>query len=216
MSRPKSRGCEVVNRTRRIPGNLPDGSQQFSKDFLPCRIFIGIHVLAEQLNFGVSQVRHLARFCQHRIRGPAALLATRKGHNAVGAKLVAAFDDRDVSAMGIRARREFGFKALVGLRGRSSPGSLALVFPPPSNLHQHLWQVAVRRRSAHQRHMRRALENLFAFLLRHAPEHAELLALRLQFLVIGQAMKDLLLRLVANGAGVVEDQIRLSTVSTWR
>ena len=57
--------------------------------------------------------------------------------------------------------------------------------------------------------MGRALKNLFAFLLRDAPQHPKLLAFRLQLLEIGQAMEDLLLRLVANGAGVVQDEIGL-------
>ena len=80
---------------------------------------------------------------------------------------------------------------------------------PASSLHQHLRQIAVRRRSAHQRHIRRALENLFALLLRDAAEHAELLALFLQLLVVGEPVKDLLLGLVADGAGVVEHQAGL-------
>ena len=57
--------------------------------------------------------------------------------------------------------------------------------------------------------MRGALENLFAFLLRDAAEHAELFALGQQFLVVGQAMENFLLRLVADGAGVVENQVGL-------
>src|SRR5205814_1582018 len=57
--------------------------------------------------------------------------------------------------------------------------------------------------------MRRALKDLFAFLLRDTPEHAEFLAFRLQLFKIRQAMEDLLLRLVTNGAGVVEDEVGL-------
>ena len=56
------------------------------------------------------------------------------------------------------------------------------------------------------RDIRRALEDLFAFLLGHAAQHAKLLALLLQFLVVVQAIEDLLLGLIADGAGVVEDQ----------
>ena len=46
--------------------------------------------------------------------------------------------------------------------------------------------------------MRRALENLFAFLLRHAAQHAKLLSLLLKFFVVVQAMEDLLLGLIAD------------------
>ena len=57
--------------------------------------------------------------------------------------------------------------------------------------------------------MRRALENLFAFLLGHAAQHAKLLALFQQLLVIGEPIEDLLLRLVADGASVVQNQVSL-------
>ena len=57
--------------------------------------------------------------------------------------------------------------------------------------------------------MRRPLENPVAFLLGYAAQHAELLALGLQFLEICQAMEYLLLGFVADGAGVVENQVGL-------
>ncbi len=57
--------------------------------------------------------------------------------------------------------------------------------------------------------MRGALENLFAFLLCDAAEHAELFALGQEFFVVGQAMENFLLRFVADGAGVVENQVGL-------
>ena len=77
---------------------------------------------------------------------------------------------------------------------------------PCFDLHQHLRQVAVRGRSADQGNIRRALENLFAFLLGHASEHAERLALLSEFLVVVEADENLLLGLVADGAGIVEDE----------
>ena len=115
MSRPKSRGCEVVKRTRRMPGNFAHRRQQFGESLLPCRIFVGIHVLAEQLNFGVAEIGHLPGFRQDGIRSPAALLAAGEGNHAVGAELVAAFDDGDVAAVRVGAGGEFGFEAFVGL-----------------------------------------------------------------------------------------------------
>jgi hypothetical protein len=77
---------------------------------------------------------------------------------------------------------------------------------PCFDLHQHLRQIAIRRRSADQRHIRSALENLFAFLLGDAAQDAETFALLLVFLVIGEAVEDFLLGLVADGAGVIEHQ----------
>ena len=55
--------------------------------------------------------------------------------------------------------------------------------------------------------MRRTLEYLFALLLRHATKDAELFALSLELLEVVKTMEDLLLGLVANRAGVVEDEI---------
>jgi len=54
--------------------------------------------------------------------------------------------------------------------------------------------------------VRRALENFLAFLLCDAAEDSEFFPLRLKLFVIGQTMKDFLLGLVADGAGVVEDE----------
>ena len=75
--------------------------------------------------------------------------------------------------MRIAARGEFGLERLVGL-AVVEPGDAR---SPGFDLYQHLGQIAIRGRSGDQRHVRRALENLLAFLLRHAAEHAEALAL---------------------------------------
>src|SRR6185369_15773854 len=55
--------------------------------------------------------------------------------------------------------------------------------------------------------MWRSFENLFAFLLRHASQHAKLLSLLLKFFVVVQAVERFLLGLVADRAGVVENQV---------
>ncbi len=47
--------------------------------------------------------------------GAAALFAARVRHDAVGAELVAAFDDGDVAAVGVGAGGELGVEGLVGL-----------------------------------------------------------------------------------------------------
>ena len=52
------------------PRHFAHRGQQFRERFpstrLPCRIFIRIHVLAEQLNFRVAEIGHLARFGEYR------------------------------------------------------------------------------------------------------------------------------------------------------
>src|SRR5262249_11650924 len=57
--------------------------------------------------------------------------------------------------------------------------------------------------------MRSPFKNLLTLLLCDAAQHCELLALSLKLLVVVEAMKDFLLGLVANRAGVVEDQVGL-------
>ena len=69
-------------------------------------------------------------------------------------------------------------------------------------------QPRVAGRAGHQADVRRALEDLLAFLLRHASQHAEDLALAGLALELLQAVEDLLLGLVADAAGVVEHQVR--------
>ena len=55
--------------------------------------------------------------------------------------------------------------------------------------------------------MRSFLENLLAFLLRHAAQHRERLALAVFFLELLQPVEHLLLGFIADAAGVVEDQL---------
>ena len=104
--------------------------------------------------------------------------------------------------MRVGAGGEFGLEALVGLAIVESGDALL----PCLDLYQHLRQVAVRSRTADHRNIGCAFENLFAFLLGHAAQHAKLFSLGMQFFVVGEAMENFLLGFVADGAGVVEDQ----------
>ena len=64
--------------------------------------------------------------------------------------------------------------------------------------------------------MRSALENLLAFLLRYASEHAENLALARSALELVEPVENLLLRLIADAAGVVEDQLGVCRLRNLR
>src|SRR5205823_3236428 len=97
------------------PRNLAHRRKQLGKCLLARRIEIGIYVLSQQLDFGITSVGHASRFGQHGIRGPAALLAARERNYAIGAELVAAFNNGDIAPVRIAAGREFGLEALVGL-----------------------------------------------------------------------------------------------------
>src|SRR5439155_19322935 len=71
---------------------------------------------------------------------------------------------------------------------------------------EHIRQFAVTCRTTDQPHPRRALENLFAFLLRHAAQHSDDLAFALFLPVFTQTRENFLRRLFANAASVVKDQ----------
>src|SRR5260370_18004196 len=85
------------------PRNFSHGNQQFSEALLPCRIAIGIHILAEQLDFAVAEIGHLPRFSQHGIRSPATLFAAGVRDHAEGAELVTSLNNFDVSPCWILA-----------------------------------------------------------------------------------------------------------------
>src|SRR5579862_7430546 len=184
------------------PRHLPYGRQEFGEAELAFRVAVAVHVLAEELDLGVAGIGDATRFGQHRSGGPAALLAARIGHHAVGAELVAALDDGDVAAIGVLPGGKFGFESLVGLAVVES-GDTVLAGLKSG---QHLRKFPVGSRARYQRNVRRALEDLLALLLRHAPQHSETFAGLVESLVIVQAIEDLLLRFVADGAGVVENE----------
>ena len=137
----------------------------------------------------------------HAGAGAAALRPARERHHAIGAALVAAFDDRDVGAVRIVAARERRVESLVGVQAQTRDAPVA-----GFELHQHLRQLGVAGRSRHQADVRRAFEDLLAFLLRHAAQHGEHLALAGSLLNCCRRLKTFLLGLVANAAGVVENQ----------
>ncbi len=110
--------------------------------------------------------------------------------------------------MWIRPRSKLRLKRQIGLPVIEPRNPLFPSLQPP----QHIRQIAIRRRPRHQRHIRSLVEDLLALLLRHTPQHGELLPLTLQPLVLVQPVKHLLLGLVANRTGVVQNQPRLAFV----
>ena len=133
MALTKSRGCEVVKRTRRMPGISADARQQRGE--IPAggrRIAIAVDVLAQQLDFGVAGIGQAARFGHHAFAGAAALRPARERHHAIGAGFVAAFDDGDVGAVRIVAARERRIEGFVGIEAQAGDAAVA-----GFELHQH-------------------------------------------------------------------------------
>jgi len=167
------------------------------------RIAIAVDVLAEQLDLGVSGINRAAGFIEYAGRCATTLLTARVGNHAIGAELVASFDNGDVGTVRIGACGELGVKGLVGLAIIKSGDALVPCF----KLHQHLWKIAIARATSNKADIRRALKDLFAFLLGDTSEHGEFLAVFLQFFVFIQPMEDLLLGFVADGTRVVKDEV---------
>ncbi len=162
-----------------------------------------IHRLAQQLHFRIPRLRNLSHFLQHRIARAAALRPARERHHAIRASLVAAFNDCQIRAPRIVAPRHRRFERFVRI-GIESGHALVPCLDP----RQQLRQFPVTRRPAHQADPRRALENSFAFLLRHATEHPDDLPRCLLCPILAEPRKNFLRRLFADAASVVEDQRR--------
>ena len=76
-------------------------------------------------------------------------------------------------------------------------------------------QAVIAGRAANQAHVRRLLEDFFAFVLRHAAQHAEDFTLGFLPFEIGEPRKDLLLGFVSDAAGVVENEPRRHGVGNF-
>ena len=96
--------------------------------------------MTQELDLGVSELSHLLCFRQHRIRCTAALFAPRERDHAIGAELVTALDNRDVTPVRVRTRGKFGLKAFIGITVVEAGDPLL----PCLDLYQHLRQIAVR------------------------------------------------------------------------
>src|SRR5580704_2452772 len=173
---------------------------------MPIRgIAIGIYGLTQELNLGVADVGEFAYFPQDRIAGAAAFGPARIGHHAIRASLVAALDDGEIGAEGMIAPRQFSFECLVGVGVKAGDSVLS-----GFQARQQRRKLPITGRAAHQAYPGGALENLLAFLLRHATEHADHFAgfaakiiSRIEF---AEARKNFLRSFFANAAGIVEDE----------
>src|SRR5262249_39620641 len=136
------------------------------------RIAIAVDVLSEQLNLGVPLLCQPCGFRDHAFARAATLRPASEGHDAIGARFVTALDDGDVRAMRIVASRQRSIECLVGIQAQTGDAAVT-----GFELNQHLPESRIARRTRYKAHVRRAVENFFAFLLRHASQYAEYFAL---------------------------------------
>src|SRR5882672_5077801 len=183
---------------RHFSGSLEE-SGEFH--FAGRRIGVGIHGLAEELHFGVAERGELAQFAKDRIAGAAALRATGVWNDAVRTGLVAAFDDGEISAPGIVAAREFGFKRFVGV-GIETRDAFFSGF----ELREKFRKFAVAGGAADEIDPRRTVKYFLAFLLRDAAEDTDFFRLAGHFTKLAEARKHFLCGFFADAAGVVENE----------
>jgi hypothetical protein len=185
-----------------------NGDEEFGERHAARGVAVGVDVLAEELDLGEAEVDHLAGFDEDGGGGAGALFPAGVGDNAVGAELVAALDDGDVSAVRVGTGGEVGLEGEVGLAVVEAGDAGFASFEAG----EHVGQVAVGGGARDQRDVGGLLEDALAFLLGYAAEDGELFAFALETLVLVEAVEDLLLGLVADGAGVVEDQAGVGLV----
>ena len=91
------------------------GGEEFGEGALAAGVVVAVDVLAEELDFCEAGLGDALGFGEDGGAGAAALLSTGIGHYTIRTEFVAAFDDRDVAAVGVGAGGEFGVEGLVGL-----------------------------------------------------------------------------------------------------
>lgn len=183
-------------------GDVANGGQELSKGEATGRITPGVHVLPKKLNVGKPLIRHAARFDKHRGGGAGALFTAGVRNDTIGAELVASLDDGDIAAVRIGSCREFGIEGLVGLAIVKASDAVLAGFEAGD----HLRKITIGCGPGHERDIGSTLKDALSLLLGDTAENAKLLAFALHTLVLVEAVKDLLLGFIADGAGVVEDQ----------
>src|SRR6185437_6981734 len=170
---------------------------------------VGVDALAQQVHLAYALFGELGHFHQHVVERAADLGAAGVGHHAVAAVLRAAFHDRDEGGGPLGARLGQLVELLDLGEGdvhlRPVGGAIGL---------DQLGQAVQRLRAEHQVHVGRALDDGLAFLAGHATAHADdhVAATLLVLLPAAELAEHLFLRLLADRAGVDQDNVRLGLV----
>ena len=135
------------------------------------RRLVVIDDLPEQLDFPRPGVRRLPRVGEDVGDRPHPLVAARVRHDAEGAELVAAFDDRDVGLQRVATARDAERKRDVLDRVEIDRGACARA-AAGRRVDEHRQALQVLRTDDHV-HGGRAFQNLLAFLLRDAPRDGD-------------------------------------------
>ena len=167
---------------------------------------VGVHVLPQEVDLPHAPLGQADDFGHHIRHRPAHFLPARVGHHAEGAVAAAPFHDGDERGRAVHARRRQGIE-LLDFREAHVDGRAAVA----PRLVQQRRQAMQRLRPEDDIDLRRPLDDGLPFLARHAAADADehVFPLRLDGLPAPQLVEHLLLRLVADGAGVEQQHIRL-------
>ena len=171
------------------------------------RAAVGIDVLAEQGDLAHALVGQAGDLGEHVVERPRHLFAAGVGNDAVGAVLGAAFHDRDEGGRALDPRRRQVVELLdLGKADVDLRPLLALLAG------QHRRQPVQGLRSEHEVDVGRALDDRRAFLAGDAAADADQRALVLQVLDPAEVAEHLVFGLLADRAGVEQDQVGLLDV----
>ena len=190
-------------------GDGADQQREVRDLALAIRAAVGVDVLAEQVDLAHALRGELRDFDQHVLERAADFGAAGVGHHAEAAVLAAAFHDRDERARAFGARLGQAVELLD--LGEADVDLRLAGFAPLAN---EFGQAVQGLRAEHQVDVGRALDDAFAFLRGHAaadPDQHRPVAL-FQRLPAAELAEHLFLRLLADGAGVDQDHVRLGGV----
>ena len=190
-------------------GDRVDQQRQIRRAAIVHRAAIGVDVLAEQIDLAHALFGERSDFGHDIVERPADFLAACIGHHAVGAVFGAAFHDRDEGGDAFLARlgqmiEFFDFRE----------GNVHLCALCTFARLDHLRQAMQGLRTEYQIDIRRALDQGGAFLACDTAADAdhEIRLVRLQFAPAAELREHLLLRLLADRAGIDQDHVGFGLV----
>ena len=167
---------------------------------------IGIHVLPEQGDFAHTLCRQAFHFAHHVGERSRHLFAARIGHHAVRAVFTASFHDGNESGA-VRGLCNWQVIELLDLGKTDVDLRLASCAPRRNELRQAMQCL----RTEHHIHVRRTFDNGLAFLAGNAAADPDqqIRVFLLQGTRPSQIGEHLLLRLLANGTGIEQNDVGL-------
>ena len=171
---------------------------------------VAVHVLSQQRHLAVALPEERAGLANDGLGVAAALAAAGVGHHAVGAIVLATAHNADIGRDAV-ARQAHRLDVVVGLGGAQLHlGSLLAT----THLLQHLRQPTVGVGAAHETHIVLLGHQAALQTLGHAAQHAHAQArtAALQGPQLAHTVAHTLLGVVADGAGIDQDEVGLASL----